>query len=191
MPLKETQILLARLFTDADLRRAFAEDPVAIARRFGLNEKEAREFARVDQAALARFAQSLLSKRALDARKALPLTARVLGDEFERRFFEAVSGPPAPARYRADAAALARRLAALAEGEGAPAWIGDLARYELAFVAASHPGAVCLFRRFRYPVARIASTLLLGGTPDAAPRTSVGVWLRAPGTRLFYRFASR
>lgn len=191
MPLKETQALLARLFTDAGLRRAFAADPGGTARKFGMDENAASAFAAIDQDAVERYARSLLGKRALDARKALPLTARALGDDFDRLFFEAVETPPPPGRHKADAAAFAGRLAAMADAGPARApWIGDLARYELAFVESARPGAVCIFRRFRFPVARIASALLLGETVQAAPRRCFCVWLRAPGTRLFHRLFS-
>ena len=36
MALAQTQALLARLFTDDDLRREFFEAPIAVATRFGL-----------------------------------------------------------------------------------------------------------------------------------------------------------
>jgi len=188
MSLKETQALLARLFTDARLRREFAADPVGVARRFGFAEKDARRFAAIDKGAVERFAEGLLGKRALDARKAMPLTARALGASYDRLFLEAIEGPPSPGRHRADALAFARRLAALAaRGGAAPPWIGDLARYEAAFIEAARPGGVLLFRRFHYPVGRLAAALFAGETPDVAPRATYGLWFRAPGARLFHR----
>lgn len=185
MGLSQTQALLARLFTDASLRRAFFDTPQETARSFGLSETEAKTLARLDRRAVEDFARSLLGKRALDARKALPLTAKALGKDFDRLFFEAVQGPPAPRRHRADASAFA---AWLAESRQAPAWIGDLARYEMAFVAAAQPGAFFLLRRFRHAVDEIARQLRAGAPVETKPRARIGLWLRLPGGRLHWRF---
>ncbi|MGJ0509689.1 MAG: hypothetical protein ACR652_21700 [Methylocystis sp.] len=185
MGLSQTQALLARLFTDATARRAFFANPEATAMGLGLDAAEARTLARLDRREVESFARSLLGKRALDARKATPLTARALGDAFDPLLFEAIEGAPAPDRHRADAAALAALLASRA---GEPPWIGDLARYEMAFVAAARPGAVFLLRRFAWPVDDL-SRKLMAGEPigETAPRGRVGVWWRAPRGRLFWR----
>jgi hypothetical protein len=184
MPLKETQALLALLYTDETFREAFFRAPLERARQFGLGEAEAESFARIDPAAVARFADCLKGKRTLDARKTLPLTHTALGARFDRELFAAISGPPRPGRHRADAAALARRLAC-----AEPQWIGDLARFELAFVEAGARRNCLALRFFRYPVAEIAAQLACGEAPGAARRPSVGVWLRLFGSRLFYFLA--
>lgn len=185
MGLMQTQALLARLFTDARLRRAFFEAPAATATAFGLDAAEAERLAGLDRREVEDFARSLLGKRALDARKALPATARALGRAFDPLLFEAIEGaPPGPQRHRGDAAALAGLLAARA---GEPPWIGDLARFEMGFVAAARPGAFFLLRRFDWPVDEIAQRLMAGAPVEATPRRRVGLWWRAPGGRLFWR----
>ena len=182
MALAQTQALLARLFTDAAARRAFFTDPAGYGRASGLSAAEARTFAGLDKGEVVAFARSLLGKRALDVRKVLPLTARALGARFDALLLEALEGPLPPGRHRADAAALARHLTAKRDAD--PPWVGDLARYELAFVEASRPGAALLLRRFRYPVETIARGLAANAAPAAEPRASFGVWLRLPGRRL-------
>ncbi|RTL86428.1 MAG: hypothetical protein EKK29_09405 [Hyphomicrobiales bacterium] len=184
MALSQTQALLARLFTDARLRRAFFQAPQETARGFGLSDSEAAALAALDRREVEDFARSLLGKRALDARKALPLTAKALGPAFDALLFEAIEGPPAPERHRADAAALATLLA---ERGASPAWIVDLARYEMAFVAAARPGALLLLRRFSFPVDEIAGALVAGTPVEARPRARTGLWLRAPWGRLHWR----
>jgi hypothetical protein len=180
--LRETQALLARLFTDAKLRHAFFEDPRGAAHGLGLSEDEAKTLAALDKREVEEFARCLLGKRALDARKVLPLTAKALGENFDRLLFEACDGPPSPARHRGDAAALARLL----EGrKGEPAWIGDLARFEMAFVTAARPGV--FLRRFDWPISDIARQLLAGAHVDTGPRRRFGIWLRAPGGKLYWR----
>jgi hypothetical protein len=184
MGLMETQALLARRFTDAKARRVFFEDPRSSARRFGLSEDDAETMAALDKREVEAFSRSLLGKRALDARKTLPLTAKALGKDFDRLLHDAIDGPPQPRRHRADAAALARLLASRAMD---PSWIGDLARYEMAFAAAARPGAVFLVRRFAYPVDMVARQLLAGARVDVSPRRRIGLWLRAPRGGLFFR----
>lgn len=185
MGLMQTQALLARLFTDAKLRRAFFEEPVATGMHFGLDGAEAERFAELNEREVEDFARSLLGKRALDARKALPLTAQALGPAFDSMLFEAIEGAPTRERHRADAAALSLLLASR---RMEPLWIGDLARYEMAFVAAARPGAFFALRRFDWPVEDIARQLMSGEAPVvAAPRRRVGLWWRAPGGRLFWQ----
>lgn len=182
MALKETQALLARLFTDANLRRAFFEDPTGVMPGFGLSREEAATLAALDRREVEAFAHSLLGKRALDARKVLPLTAKALGADFDRLLFQAIDGPAPPARHRADAAALARLLS---ERPPDPGWIGDLARFETAFVFAARP---CFFlRRFDWPVNDIARRLMAGAPVAAKPGRRLGVWMRAPGGKLYWR----
>lgn len=184
MGLRETQALLARLFTDADLRRAFFEDPQRAAHGFGLTEIERDNLADLDRREVEEFARCLLGKRALDARKALPLTAKALGEKFDRLLFTVISEAPSQLRHRDDAAALARLLAS---GGVEPAWIGDLARFEMAFVLAARPGAFFLLRRFAWPINDIARQLLAGAPVEAAPCRRLGAWLRAPGGKLYWR----
>jgi hypothetical protein len=185
MGLRETQAFLARLFTDRRLRGDFFADPVAVAKRFGLDDEEAQNLAGLDRREVEAFAESLIGKRALDARKVLPLTAKALGKDFDALLFEAIEGPPSKQRHRADAAALMRLLVSRRDLE--LAWIGDLARYEMAFVEAARPRGALLARRFSYPVDEIARQLDAGERPNPARCGCVGLWLRAPGGRLFWR----
>jgi hypothetical protein len=181
MALAQAQALLARLFTDAAARRAFFADPIRAAKSAGLSEAEAQSFAALDKREVEAFAQTLLGKRALDVRKVLPLTTRALGDRFNALLFEAIDGPLPPGRHRADAAALALSLTTPPDPD--PPWIADLARYELAFIEASRPGAALILRRFSYPVAAIARQIHAGAPIDGRPRACLGLWLRPPGGR--------
>jgi hypothetical protein len=192
MSLAETQALLARLFTDDDLRREFFELPVAVAARFGLSAEDAQRLAALDRREMDVFARSLIGKRALYARKALPLTARALGDQFDSLLAEAIRGRARDGSTRADAAALVALLdRSLARGELAPVWIVDLARFELAFVEAGRSGPALFLRRFHFDVASIAASLAKGGDVSALRRRTVGVWARAPRGRLRWRLFSR
>src|ERR1700677_928574 len=88
MALGEVQTALARLLTDTAARAMFARDLLSAGRSLGLDEADARSVAALPPHALDRYGASLKSKRALDARKLLPLTALALGDDFAPRLRE-------------------------------------------------------------------------------------------------------
>jgi hypothetical protein len=187
MGLRETQALLARLYTDARFRRGFFDAPTQTALRFGLAEAEAGTIARIDRREVEDFARSLLGKRALDTRKALPSTAKALGADFDRLLFEALDGPPGRQGRRADAESFAELLAARSGAPGEPVWIADLARYELAFVDAARSGFFFRLQRFAYPVDEITRAIKSDAPVMAARQPRLGLWLRAPGGKLFWR----
>lgn len=188
MALAQTQALLARLFTDDDLRREFFEAPIAVATRFGLSMHDTQRLAGIDNREIEAFAQSLIGKRALYARRALPLTARALGDRFDALFRQAIRGAGREATSRSDAAALTAFLdRRVVEGELEPRWVADLARFELAFIEAGRSGAALLLRRFEYDVASIVDALAKGEVIRAVGKRTFGVWARAPGGRLRWR----
>jgi hypothetical protein len=189
MALREVQAALARLYTDDAARTAFSRDPLSAGRALGLDEGDAATLARLAPQAIRQFAGSLKAKRILDARKAMPLIAQTLGEAFAGHFRAAVAPLRQGAAREEEARALAARLATLARARAiAPAWIGDLARYEAAFVEAAKGRFAIRLRLFRYPVGRIAAQLYAaapGG--EIAPRATLGVWARRPGGRLFHR----
>jgi hypothetical protein len=187
MALSEIQGALARLFTDEAARAAFLEDPESAARALGLGGEDGATLARLAPHALRQFARSLQAKRALDARKMIPLTARALGAAFADHLSAAAASLAPGASRAAQARALAHRLDAHARVGAAQDWIGDLARYEAAFVEAAHSGFTLRLLLFRYPVAKIATALLGGAAIGGfAPRLTLGVWARPSGGRLFH-----
>lgn len=188
MALAQMQALLARLFTDDDLRREFFEAPIAVATRFGLSMHDTQRLAGIDRREIEAFARSLIGKRSLYARRALPLTARALGDRFDALFRQAIGGAAREATNRSDAAALTAFLDTRgAKREWEPAWVADLARFELAFIDAGGSGATFFFRAFDFNVASIAQALARGEEISPVRRTTFGVWARAPRGRLRWR----
>jgi hypothetical protein len=190
MALADVQVILAHLFTEAPFRAAFFADPVAVGRSCGLDAAEARTLAELLREEVDRFAETLRRKRVADVRKMLPLTARALGDAFADHVGPALAGAARPGRHRDDARAVAEHLRRTAQlHKLTPLWAADLARYEAAFGEAQHPRGCVLVRRFRFPVAALATAILCGArTADIKPRMTVGIWLRWPGGRgVFHR----
>lgn len=190
MALADVQAVLARLFTDARFRASFFADPAAVGRSNGLDPADAQRLAAVSRKEVDGFAATLRRKRADDVRKVLPLTARALGNKFPDHLLPVTAGAPRPGRHHDDARALVDHLGRMARSARLePPWAGDLARYELTFGEALHHCAGIMVRRFRYPVAQLA-TAILGGAPiaDVRPRMSVGIWVRRRGGRgVFHR----
>ena len=88
MSLQEQQNLLAKLYTDAEFRRAFLSEPAKIGAENGLNEGDIREIAGIMPDELNFFADSLFWKRLREVEKFLPLTGKVLGADFSKHFRE-------------------------------------------------------------------------------------------------------
>lgn len=88
MSLQNQQNLLAKLYTDAEFRRAFLSEPAKIGAENDLSTSEIEEIAFVMPEELNFFAESLFWKRLREVEKFLPLTRRALGEEFSTLFRE-------------------------------------------------------------------------------------------------------
>lgn len=183
MGLGESQRLLARLSTDADLRSRFADDPAGVAAGFGLSPTEALAlpFGQVEE-----FARSLVSKRRGEVESLLPLTCRALGSaKFADLFFRHARGyvPAGIKKHRDDAVAFAKFLAG---SEVALAWVIDLARFEAAALLAHDPARRCVLARLRHHPADLARSATGEGRPPAGRPTLVAWsrWTRGGRLRL-------
>jgi hypothetical protein len=189
MALGEVQAALARLFTDENARATFFRDPRIGGRALGLDEKDAATLAGLAPQAIGQFARSLKAKRMLDLRKAMPLTALALGEAFADHFRGATSSSHQGADRLTDAKALAARLVALAKTrEASPAWIGELAHYEAAFIEAAKRPFGLRILALKYPIGHIAASLYAGAPVGAVARfATFALWARRPGGRLLHR----
>ncbi|MEZ5425946.1 MAG: hypothetical protein R2747_06770 [Pyrinomonadaceae bacterium] len=137
MSLLELQNLLARIFTDEDLRRDFLADPEGVGLKRGLTGEEIKGLCRILPEEIESFSESLFFKRLREVERLLPLTGKVLGEDLEREFlrFSREFNPKTVHKHLEDALGFSRFLCT---AELVPIWAGDLARYEagrLEFVA--------------------------------------------------------
>ena len=88
MGLEQQQNLLARLYTDADFRRAFLSEPEKVGAENDLTGAEIGELAAIMPEELNFFAESLFWKRLREVEKFLPLTRKVLAADFTALFRE-------------------------------------------------------------------------------------------------------
>ena len=181
MALAETQALLARLLRTKNCAREFFEAPVAVATRFRLERADTQRLAALDRCETEAFARSLIGKRALYARKALPLTARAWAIEFDALLWEAIAGARATESHRADAAALVALLERrIAQRDLA----ASLDRRSRAFRTCVRRGGAfrrdAIFSAIRLRRRLNRNSLAKDEDVSAIRRSAVGVWARLP-----------
>jgi len=86
MGLAELQQAMAKLWTDAELRKKFIANPESSAHSLGLSSLESQRLASISAEQIESFAQSLRQKRLSSVRSLLPRTCHALGDSFSELF---------------------------------------------------------------------------------------------------------
>lgn len=86
MSLKEQQDFLARLFIDESLRQNFLFQPTKIGAENGLNETEIDDLKAILPSQIEFFSESLFWKRLREAEKFIPLTVKILNQDFQPLF---------------------------------------------------------------------------------------------------------
>jgi hypothetical protein len=133
MGLEQTQILLAQIYTNTQLRERFFTNSQAVGLEMGLSSDEVQQLAQLSPKQVNAFANSLKWKRLGEVRELLPRTAKEMGKNFTTLFWRYAENPIPPGikKHRQDAIAFANFIIQVAQQEGLePAWIGDLVRYE-------------------------------------------------------------
>ena len=129
MSLLEQQNFLARLYTDENLRRAFLSAPEKTGKENGLAEKEIAELAAILPDELNFFADSLYWKRLREVEKFLPVTKRILGENFKILFkeFSQTFNPTSVKKHLEDAIEFCKILQIK---ELQPVYAKDIAKFE-------------------------------------------------------------
>ncbi|KAK0038630.1 DNA-binding protein [Biomphalaria pfeifferi] len=112
MSLKEQQNLLARLYTDSELREDFFAEPDKIGLDFDLTRNEIAEIVEIAPQELEFFAESLFWKRLREAEKFIPLTVKALNQDFHPLFrqFSQIFNPQSVKKHLEDALEFCRFL---------------------------------------------------------------------------------
>jgi hypothetical protein len=170
MSLQNRQNLLAKLYTDAEFRRAFLSEPEKIGAENDLSQAEIEEIATVMPEELEFFAESLFWKRLREAEKFLPVTRRALEADFTRLFREFSQGynPQTIKKHLEDALEFCRFL----QFENISEEAKNAARFERAkhsFFAFEKRISVC---RLDFDLVRFQQT----GVWEAKKKTAI--WLK-------------
>lgn len=160
MSLLEMQNFLARVFTDAPLRRAFLEQPEKVGFENNLSRAEIEKIKQILPEQINHFSDSLVWKRLREVEKLLPVTSQALGKDFEKHFqdFSARFPPPQSIKkHLDDALAFADFLQTM---DIQPVWTKSAAKFERARLEFNFsPRRRFLFERFEYDVREIFKAL--------------------------------
>ncbi len=183
MALVQVQSLLARLYTDADLREKFFVDPDQIAKEFCLSQTEVENFSQINHIQIKSFSVSLIQKRLSEVRKKLGLTSRLLGPRFPPLFFRFAQAKPGHGirKHLEDCFAFADFLRSVARREGIPEWILEILRYEMMGLKTAYGRGLSLHVSFfKYAIQDLLIELLRKGNNSSQPKRkfTVGIWMR-------------
>jgi hypothetical protein len=182
MALQQEQDLLARLYTDPDIRKQFLSKPASFAAESGLSHEDADALARAAGYEVNWFADSLVNKRLREVRKLLSLTEQEIGaTEFERRFREFAAGfsPTSVKKHLGDALAFSDVLCG---DDAVERPVKDVTRFESRRLRHGAFGRRISFCLLRHDPRR-------AGLDDASEmRRGFGVWIAVVGwSRIFFR----
>jgi hypothetical protein len=184
MNLSDSQVLLARLYTDAGLRERFFSKANSAEREFGLHGQEAGQLSKLSAAQVNFFADSLIRKRLGEASKLLPLTRKALGTRFDKVFRSYAENHHLDTSrpYQNDAISFSAILPHSARTEFTEIpWAVDLARFEVAHLQAVALGRRCIIRLFRYSIDNLLKTVAEGNQLPLLMRwPTLAIWLRFP-----------
>lgn len=151
MGLRELQSALARLFTDAELRRRYQEDPRSVGTALGIGREEMEQWLALSSEQIANFSDGLLRKRLAAVRSLLPRSAKRLGHALDESFYAWAQTVPSQGmdHHLRDAWIFADRL--LSENVASP-WERDLIRWERALIGLRLDRCALRWCRLRYDV---------------------------------------
>jgi hypothetical protein len=176
MSLQHQQDLLARLYTDAEFRRAFLSAPEKIGAENLLNEKEIREIAEIMPEELDFFADSLFWKRLREVEKLLPITRKMLNEEFTSQFREFSQGfnPQTVKKHLEDALGFGRHL----QTRNIPQSAKAAARFELSkleFFGLEKRFVVC---RLDFDIREFSASGRSEPAENIEKKKKIAVWIR-------------
>jgi hypothetical protein len=176
MSLEEQQNFLAKVYTDAEFRRAFFSNPEKIGAENDLNEREIAEISEVMPEELNFFADSLVWKRLREAEKFLPLTKRVLGREFTDHFneFSGTFNPQTIQKHLEDAFEFCRFL----EKQKLTELARTATKYERSKLEFFGFGKRFVCCKLGFDVREIDRSDAFQGSANPPAKTKFAVWLR-------------
>lgn len=183
MALANCQTLLAKLITDATVRKRFFADPVRVGLEFGLGPEEAARLALLSACQAEDFAGSLRKKRLGEVGKLLPLSRLVLTNAaFSELFHRHAARFSAVGvnKHRDDAVAFAGSAEqAVRAGTVGPAWVADVLRFEAARLVAVDPNRRWTAQLLRHSVSELVLCAHSMQGPPPPRKWTLAVWFRA------------
>jgi hypothetical protein len=162
MSLVDVQNLLARIFTDEDLRLRFLLEPEKTGAENNLNEAEIEQIKQILPEQINFFADSLFYKRLHEVEKLLPLTRKALEKDFEKYFREFANQflPQTIKKHLEDAIGFGEFLQTR---KIEPVWTRDLAKFECSRLAFNNSQKRFSLNRFDYDIREILKEISRAG----------------------------
>jgi hypothetical protein len=180
MSLQKQQDFLARLFTDEGLRQNFLSKPDKIGAENGLSETETQDLKSVLPEEIGFFADSLFWKRLREVEKLLPLTKKVLREDFTKYFreFSPTFNPQTVKKHFEDALAFSEFLQ---NQTIEPLWAKDLAKFEFSRLIFNSDTKKFVFTRFNHDIREIIREVSHRNSESQANfrrKTTFAIWLK-------------
>jgi len=180
MSLQKQQDFLARLFTDEGLRQNFLSDPAKIGAENGLCESETADVQAVLPEEIGFFADSLFWKRLHEVEKFLPLTKKVLKEDFTKYFreFSQTFTPQTVKKHFEDALGFAKFLQTHTLK---PIWANDLAKFEFSRLIFNSDTKKIVFAKFNHDIRELireVSHQTLETPNDFQQKMTFALWLK-------------
>lgn len=162
MSLLEQQHVLARLYTDPAFRKEFYAKPREIGQELGLSESEIEELSEAAREEVRRFSDSLGWKRLREVEKLIPSTRDLMGEDFERTFFDFARSfnPQGIKKHYEDAVEFCRSVQSK---DNISAIIKSAARFESTRLTFFNESRTFAFCRLRPGILSFALWLRVGG----------------------------
>ena len=183
MSLHEQQNFLAKLYTDAELRREFSSEPISIGLANNLSETEINEIAKILPEEINFFAESLFWKRLREVEKMLTLTKSFLKDDFVKLFreFSQTFNPQSVKKHLEDAIGFCKFLRKSEVSEIAK----NAAKFEqtkLEFFGYDQRFAVCKLDFDFRNIHHISQSL------ELKKRTTIAIWIKIGNKTRHFNF---
>lgn len=174
MSLRKQQNLLALLFTNDNLRQAFSLEPEKIGLQNDLNEREINDLKLILSDQINFFADSLIGKRLHEVEKILPLTKKILGEDFQNLFrdFSQTFNPKSVKKHLEDAIEF---CGFLQTHRIEPAFAKDVAKFERGKLEFFGFEKRFVYKSFDYDVRNF---LMNSEKTDLNKRKSFAFWIR-------------
>jgi hypothetical protein len=170
----EQQNLLAKLFTDSNLRENFWLNPNEIGLANNLDEKEVADLSKINEKDFNYFAQSLYFKRLSEVENILPLTVSAFGKTNFRENFKEFANqflPKSIKKHQEDAFEFTKFLEQKALEK---VWLKDVVKYEQAKLFFYGYGKFFVFRVLRYDFTTASGNI----RHEPIKRLSIAIWLQ-------------
>ena len=189
MALAHVQSMLARIYTDTELRQKFLLNPFEVATEYNLEDSEIEQVIDLSKDQVESFAVSLIYKRLGEIRKKLPFTARLLGKKFSRLFFQyaQASTPQGIKKHLEDTFLFADYIKRMAGQEKAAPWVVEVLQYEVNGIKAIISKFSLSFVIFHYDIKGLVDSLLRDNQIQPKKRLRIGSWIKyLPSKRIFH-----